>query len=279
MNSEVSQKRLSKVRERIETAVKSFPGHGCVVFIDIDSGSKIEIEPTTPIESASLVKLIILSELYRQFQVGDHQPEDKLTLLESQKRSGSGSLKNSKEGTEVSLERLADLMITESDNTATQMLTDLLSLQQIEKSAHASGLTATTLQRDIFDFEAIDAGRDNVTTAQDTADFFQQLARMELPGAEPMHEILEHQKRNDMIGKNFPPGVRVAHKTGELDGILNDAGIVYAPRGTFILVLLSDQVQDKESAKKVWAKLSQDLLEVYSDPVPSASPRSTSKPL
>ena len=252
LDPEVSQKRQKKVRDLLEAAKESYPGHSAIVFIDLDSGAKAEIDPTERFESASLVKLLILAEMYRQFQVGDHKPEDKLTLRESQKRGGSGSLKNAKDGTQISLEELAELMITESDNTATQMLTELLTLERIEKSGQALGLHGTTLQRDIFDFEAINAGRDNYITAQDAADFLQQLARLELPGSEPMHEILERQKRNDIIGKDFAPGVRVAHKTGELDGVLNDAGIVYAPRGTFILVLLSDQVGDKEAAKKVW---------------------------
>lgn len=278
IDREVSQKRQQKVRELLDAAKEAYPGRSAIVFIDLDSGSKVEIDPTERFESASLVKLVILAEMYRQFQVGNHKPEDKLTLSESQKRGGSGSLKNAKEGTQITLEDLSELMITESDNTATQMLTELLTLEKIEKSVQALGLHGTTLQRDIFDFEAIDSGRDNYITAQDAGDFLQQLARLELPGSEAMHEILERQKRNDIIGKDFATGVRVAHKTGELDSVLNDAGIVYAPRGTFILVLLSDQVGDKEAAKKVWAKLSQDLLQEYSEPTPTTSPSSTKTP-
>ncbi len=269
-----AQERINRVQSLIETARRSYPGRSGVVFVDLASDTRVEFESSARFESASLAKLIILAELYRQFQVGDHQPEEKLTLLESQKRGGSGSLKSAKEGTQHTLERLADLMITESDNTATQMLTDLLGREPIERAAKGMGLSGTTLQRDIFDFEAIDAGRDNYITAKDAANFLQQLASLELPGAEPMAEILEQQRRNDMIGKGFPPDIRVAHKTGELDGILNDAGIIYAPRGNFILVVLSDQVRDKETAKKIWAQLALDLLKLYSKPTlaGSASP-------
>ena len=258
--------RETRVRELVERARKAYPGRSGVVFVDLASGFRVEFEPTARFESASLAKLVILAELYRQFEVGDRKADEKLTLLESQKRGGSGSLKNAKEGTQYTLEELAKAMITESDNTATQMLTDLLGRKPVEEGAKAMGLSGTTFQRDIFDFEAIDAGRDNYMTAKDAANFLQQLARLELPGAEPMAEILEQQKRNDMIGHGYPPDVRVAHKTGELDGILNDAGIVYAPRGGFILAVLSDGIQDKEAAKKVWAGLSLELLELYSEP-------------
>lgn len=272
-----SESRHEEIEKLIKEAREAYPGHSAVVFFDLDSDGHIEFEPNTSFESASLVKLVILSKLYRQFHVGQRSPEETLVLLDSQKRGGSGSLKDAKEGTSYSLESLAELMVTESDNTATQMLTDLLGLDSIQQGAEALGLSDTTVQRDIFDFDAIDHGRDNTTSAKDITDFLRLLAHQELPGSSQMHEILERQKRNDMIGKGFPEQVRVAHKTGELDGILHDAAIVYAPRGAFILVCLSDQVSDKEKAKSIWAKMALDILKLYSDPTPSPTPTAQSE--
>jgi beta-lactamase class A len=266
--NEIRQKQISEI---ISRARQTYPGHSAVIFSDLDNGTRAEFEPDVRFESASLAKLVILAELYRQFQMGVHTPEELLVLLEGQKVGGSGRLKNAKEGSQHSLKSLAVAMITESDNTATQMLTDLMGREKIQEGAKALGLDGTTVQRDIFDFEAIDQGRDNYITARDAAAFLQQLARQELPGSQQMSEILEGQKRNDMIGKDFPAGVRVAHKTGELNEILHDAAIVYAPRGNFVLVCLSDQVSDKEAAKKVWAGMALEILKLYSGPTPSPS--------
>ena len=273
---EATEQRKKAITEIVRKARAAFPGHSAVVFADLDDDTRVGFDPDARFESASLVKLIILAELYRQFQVGKHTPDEKLVLLEKQKMGGSGHLKNSKEGSQHTLQSLAEAMITESDNTATQMLTDLLGRDQIQEGAKSLGLNRTTLERDIFDFGAIDQGRDNYITAKDAASFLQQLARQELPGSQQMNEILERQKRHDMIGKDFPTGVRVAHKTGELDGILHDAAIVYAPRGNFVLVCLSDGVHEKEAAKKTWAKMAADILELYSEPVASPSPSATS---
>ena len=273
--NEIRQKAISAT---ITRARKEYPGHTAVIFNDLDNGTRVEFEPDARFESASLVKLVILAELYRQFQIGDRTPEELVVLLESQKMGGSGSLKDAKEGSQHSLKSLAEAMITESDNTATQMLTDLMGRQKIQDGARALGLSGITLERDIFDFAAIDKGHDNYITANDAAVFLHQLARQELPGSQQMHEILERQKRNDMIGKDFPSGVRVAHKTGELDGILHDAAIVYAPRGNFILVCLSDQVSDKEAAKKIWASMALEILKIYSEPSPSPTPAVTTSP-
>jgi beta-lactamase class A len=276
VDAQAIEQRRKVISDLIAGAREKYPGHSAVIFADLDNDTRVEFEPEARFESASLCKLLILAELYRQFQVGNHAPEESLVLLESQKMGGSGQLRHAKEGTQHSLQSLAEAMITESDNTATQMLTDLLTLEQIQEGTRALGLGDTTLQRDIFDFAAIDQGRDNYITARDAAAFLQQLAREELPGSRQMSEILERQKRNDMIGKEFPTGVRVAHKTGELDGILHDAAIVYAPRGNFILVCLSDQVVDKEVAKQVWAGLSLDILKLYFDPTPTPSPQKIS---
>lgn len=275
---EAAEARRKAVSEVISKARAAYPGHTAVVFSDLAKDTRVEFEPEARFESASLVKLPILAELYRQFEVGEHTPEETVVLLESQKKGGSGKLKDAPEGSQHSLRSLGEVMVTESDNTATQMLTDLLGKEKIQTAATGMGMVGTTVQRDIFDFEAIDAGRDNYITAKDAALFLEQLARQELPGSQPMSEMLERQKRNDMIGKGFPPGVRVAHKTGELDGILHDAAIIYAPRGNFILVCLSDQVSDKESAKKVWAGMAADLLELYSGPPPGAAPTASVTP-
>ena len=163
-------------------------------------------------------------------------------------------------------------MITQSDNTATQMLTDFLTKEALNKSTTNLGLTGTTINRDIYDFAAIDQGRDNYITARDAAFLMKEIARDELPGSKEIHAVLERQRRNDMIGKGFPEDLKVAHKTGELNGILHDVGIVYAPKGSYVLVLLSDGVSDKQKGIEVFANLSQDILKVYQDATPSPTP-------
>lgn len=263
---------VERVGTTIEQAMKDFPGHSSVIFLDLESGAKLEYEEEAPFESASLMKLVVLAELYRQFQVGNRKPEDKLVLKATHKVGGSGSLKDAKIGTGYSLEDLARRMITESDNTATQMLTDTLGLKELNQSAKALGLTGTTIERNIYDFAAIDRGNDNYITGHDAGVLLRLLARDELPGSDSMHDILEQQKRNDMIGSQMPTGVRIAHKTGELNEILHDAGIVYAPRGAYILVMLGDKVTDKTRATETWAKLSQDVFTIYNEASPTPTP-------
>ena len=260
------------VQSAIEKTGEKFPGHPGIYVIDIDSNLTAGLNEEAVFESASLMKLVVIAELYRQIQIGTHSLDENLALEEDQKVGGSGDLKELKAGTTLQLETIATKMIAQSDNTATQMLTDLMGKEAISESAKKMGLLKTKVGRDIYDFAAIDKGFDNLTSPKDTAHLLQLLARQQLPGSEAIHSILEKQQRNDMIGKNFPRELRFAHKTGELNGVLHDAGIIYTPRGALVVVMLSDRVENKKLAVQLWSELALEIVEIYANETSSPSP-------
>lgn len=263
---------LERVKSAMERAREDFPGTTGVHFVDIESGLHLDFNGDKTFESASLMKLVVIAELYRLIQVGQLAIDHPLILERKHIVGGSGDLKDLEPGITFPVRVLAEKMITQSDNTATQMLTDFLTKEALNKSAKKMGLTGTTINRDIYDFAAIDQGRDNYITAKDAAAILEQLARDQLPGSSEIHAILERQQRNDMIGSGLPEGVRVAHKTGELNGILHDAGIVYAPNGAYVLVMLSDHVSDQKEGVKVFARLSEEVYKIYAEKSATSSP-------
>jgi beta-lactamase class A len=264
---------MDLVGTAIEDARERFPGETGVYFVDVESDLDIGFNAEARFESASLMKLVVIAEVYRRIQVGELELDRTLTLQPDQIVGGSGDLKDQEPGMSFPISVLTEKMITQSDNTATQMLTDFLTKEDLNKSVRNLGLTGTTIDRDIYDFAAIDRGHDNYITAKDAALLMKQLAREELPGSAEIHIILERQQRNDMIGSGFPPDVRVAHKTGELNGIVHDVGVVYAPRGSYVLALLSDGVTDKELAIQTWSELSQEILKLYQQKSPTPAPK------
>lgn len=266
---------IRQVASAIEKAREEFPGETAVVFVDIEADKTLEYDATKQFESASLMKLVVIAELYRLIQVGELDIDHPLTLESKHIVGGAGDLQHLEPGMTFSVKVLAEKMITQSDNTATQMLTDFLTKEALQKSVKNLGLTGTTIHRDVYDFEAIDRGLDNYITAKDAARLMVELAQEQLPGSQEIHSVLERQQRNDMIGKDYPPGTRVAHKTGELNGILHDVGIVYAAKGSFVLVMLSDHVQNREKGVKVFEQLSHDILKIYQGPSPTPSSSAT----
>lgn len=233
------------------------------MFVDLESGVRAEHRPREVFESASLVKLPILVELYRRAEAGELKLTEEMVLEARFRVEGSGILKNQPGGTRWSLEKLARLMVAESDNIATDMLLERLGLDTLTPAMRKLGLQDTTVERTIFDFGAIDAGRDNRTSAADTALLLEKLGKGELPGSQAMLAILETTRRRDMLPARLPQGVKVAHKTGELTGVLHDAGLITTPEGRYVLVLLAQGFPDREEMLKFWAGFSGGVYRAY----------------
>ncbi len=229
--------------------MKQLPPTSSAVFLDLESGFRAEHQPAQVYESASLVKLPILVELFRR----ELNLSEEMVLEDRFRVGGSGTLKDQANGTRWTLEQLAQLMVAESDNIATDMLLERLGLDTLTPAMQKLGLKHTTVERKVFDFAAIDAGRDNRTSAADTALLLEMMAKDKLPGSSAMLKILETTRRRDMLPARLPKGVTVAHKTGELTGVLHDAGIVDR---RYVLVLMAQGFPDRDAQLKAWADLS-----------------------
>lgn len=174
---------------------------------------------------------------------------------------GSGKLKEEKTGTKITLKQLTELMIIESDNTATEVLTDIVGLESVTKMAKNIGMTKTVMRRRVWDFNVIDQGKDNLTTAKDLATFFNKIyscannkinisdlsnlsCRMAL-------DILKQQKNRTMIPRYLSKEIQVAHKTGELTGVVGDAGIVYIDNNPVIISVLANQTNNPKAIEEI----------------------------
>ena len=254
-------------RESIQSIVKNctqkFSGRSGVVvgFARDGPESWVEHRSEEPFEAASLVKLPILVELARRIESGELGREDTMVFEERFRVGGSGVLQQRPAGEVCTLEQLATWMIAESDNVATDMLLERLGLATIHDRAQKLGLRATTVERTIFDFAAIDSGRDNRVCARDAAWLLAEMAANRLPGSGWMLEILEKTRRRDLLVAGLPAGVRVAHKTGQLEGFLHEAVLVLEEPEVLMVVLTAQSGEEeardfmKTLAKQVYARL------------------------
>ena len=265
-NEEISMRPKTdykKLRKEIEQETKHFPGTAGIIFYDLSNGEKIEINPNEQFESASLVKLPIMVEIFNATDRGEINPDTEMELKESHKVGGSGILKNKPTGSHWKINQLTELMITQSDNTATDMLIELVGMKAVEKTAGELGMTKTTLKRKIFAFEEIDRGSDNYTTPEDMFILLKEIyngEKLKRKQCNEMVDMLKKQKRNSMLPLRLPKDAACAHKTGSLLGILHDVGIVYPPKGNpYILVLMGKNVTDEKQGESVFADISKKI--------------------
>jgi len=252
-----------KLKEIIMEEVKYFPGTAGIAFYDFEREEKIEINEGEIFESASLVKLPVMIEIYRKIEAGELKEEEEIVLKEEDKTGGSGILKDKPSGSLWTVKELVELMITESDNTATDILIDLAGMEEVENTCRKIGLLNTTLERKIYAFEEIDHGKDNLTSPQDMCLLFTKLYEgpeiSEMAGKE-MLSILKGQKNKKIIPRFLPEDTVCAHKTGGLLGIVHDCGIVYPPdRNPYVLVLMGKNVSDNDLAEEVFAGISEKI--------------------
>lgn len=231
-------------REILESLEK-LPGKISLYYRPLDGASPaLEFQAQTPVVAASVIKLPILIEAFRQREEGLVDFGEEFVLREEDKMPSCGALNYLQAGLKISMRDLAVLMIILSDNTATNLLIDRLGMEAVNATLSSLGAQGSRLRRKLFDAEAAERGLQNTVTARDMGRILEEMyfARIVSPRAsEEMLQILSDQQLNGKIPFFLKQdGVRIAHKTGEDGGITHDVGIVFAKR-PFVLCMLCEQ--------------------------------------
>jgi len=209
----------------------------------LTTGEIALVNADTPFPSASLYKTAVMYEFYRQKQLGRVSVNDVLTERSYDYEDDGANLVGLP-GAQVSAGTALQLMMTISDNVAAHMLEDRVGRANINRTLEQLGLHTTRVGP--FGPGAPDLlGGYAYTTAHDMLTLYQTLATGSAVDADSNREMLNlllANQVNDRLPAQLPPGTPVAHKNGELDGVLNDAGIVYGPKGPFVIAVLSENV-------------------------------------
>jgi beta-lactamase class A len=212
--------------------VAAAPGHVSVVVADA-TGVLVDVEGSRVVPAASTVKVPVLVAVLRAVARGEVGLADPVRLAE-QRVGGSGPLAALASVTRLPVGELLDLMITLSDNDATNALLGLVGLAVVDGLCAELGMVGTSVRRRLMDPEAVLAGRDNTTCAVDLARVLALLREGELlPPAETTLALglLAEQQFLDGLPALLPEGVWHGNKTGELHGIRHDMMLVEAGGG------------------------------------------------
>ena len=227
----------AKVRSLAEAAGLA---EASLVLSDLDARwPPIRIEADRPLTPASMIKVPIAAALAERWERGDLRPSDRLAV-DRANLTANDAASPLAPGYEATLDELGRLMLTRSDNVATNMLIDVLGRERIDDFCRRSGLAATAVRRKLSGSLPLIAdpratGR-NAHPASDAALLFTQIAARGRRGW--LYAALAAQEWNDKLSRGLRPGDRFAHKTGDTDEASHDGGILeLASGGRFVLVV------------------------------------------
>ena len=224
--------------------IREAPGHVAFYYRPLDGGCAQMYNEMMPVIAASVIKIPIMMEAFRQFENGELNPRQTYQIKAEDKMPSCGALNRMHDGLEVTMRDLVELMIVLSDNTATNILIDRLGIDRVNATLEAEGLKVTKLRRKLFDKAGMEAGLSNHVCAREIGLLLERMYAGTLVSPEAsaqMLEILRNQKLNGKMPFFLKPrGIACAHKTGEDDGITHDVGVVYA-KNPFVLCMLSEE--------------------------------------
>ena len=251
------------IEKVITDLLNSMDGEFSVILKDLRTG-KVFFEKAADrqIPSASTIKILIMIEAFKRSLQGELDLDRKINVNDDEKVEFS--LITEMSTVQFTLKDLILLMMTISDNTATNVLIDILGMENINNTGVALGLTGTVLQRKMMDFEAARKGKQNLTVPKDLVLLAEKLYKNQILSPDACGEMLKIM--STVIGRDFmirdlPVDIRVAHKPGELDGLNHDVGIVYTDTCDYVLGIFATGLMDNISGRKYIAEISKEVFD------------------
>ena len=202
-----------------------------VFAVNLATGQYVDSGGREAFSAASMIKLPILVSFLMAVERGECKMEDQLEIRPDLITGGSGFLQWKPPGTKISARRAAQLMMMVSDNTATNLLIDLLGgNEHLNKDFHRYGLQKTRVNHLLADLEGT-----NTTSPYDLVYLLGRVDNGELVTKEHrefMYEIMSKCKNRSLLPPGLAPGATIIHKTGTIGAMVGDAGIVTTSGGT-----------------------------------------------
>jgi len=231
-----------KLEATINGVDRNLEGVLGVAILDLTTGQKYFLHADEVLPTASSIKIAILAELYRQAQQGKIKLGDLYTLQSSDLAGGSGIAGALTPGvTRLTIRDVAALMISVSDNSATNIIIDRIGIENVNALLDSLSLTQTRLRRKMMDVKAAGEGRENIATPREMVTLLESLYRgrvLNKPMTEDFFTLLSVHKES-YIPRELPEDLRIANKPGELEGVRNDSGIVFTGSRPFAISVMT----------------------------------------
>ncbi|MEK4426270.1 serine hydrolase [Solibacillus sp. FSL K6-1523] len=219
--------------------------------------SLVEKNAEAVFSSASVIKVPILIAVLHHLEKTNGQLSQVVPIIDA--NIVDFSLLTEQQQTTATLHELLLWMIITSDNTATNVCIDFIGMGALNNYFQQIGLKSTSVQRKMMDFRRQQQGFDNVTTARDMQHLFQQIYDGTLLAPKwnkVALNILLRQRSHESLKRYLDDDVKIAHKTGGLDTVDHDVGIVFTDQVDYFIGVFLTEVTDNEKAKQYIGQIS-----------------------
>jgi beta-lactamase class A len=247
------------LQQRLQARIGNFQGTVSLYAKNLDSGVSAGIRESEPVRTASTIKLPIMLAIFDAVARGQAKWTEPLTVNPNDKVSGSGIIGNElSNGVQLPLRDVLHLMIVLSDNTATNMILERFSANAVNAYLDKIGLRTTRALRKVRgDGTQLktpsgwsEAGKlpENqkyglgVSSPREMVTILEKLERGEIVSQDASKEMIAVLKRcQDDSGIRRRIGdAPVANKTGALDALRSDVGVVYSKHGRIAMAITVD---------------------------------------
>ena len=250
----ISATAQSNLDDHVKPIVASFKGKVSLFAKNLDTGETYGLNPDERVRTASTIKIAVMIEVFGRVAEGKAKWTDEVVLTKEKKVSGSGILYELSDGLKLTLRDAVNLMMILSDNTATNLVLDVLTTDAVNARMESLGFKQIKIMRKVGSGGESAAGKDpenkkyglGMATPREMVLVMEKLERGEIISPAVSKEMIELMKREqgrNAIGRSLWD-VPMASKYGALDRLRSAIGILYTKNGRIAMAISCDDMPE-----------------------------------
>src|SRR5215216_5171621 len=240
--------------DQIKSLVNSFKGKVSLFAKNLDTGETYAVNPDQRVRTASTIKIAVMIEAFARVNEGKLKWTDEVVLTKEKKAGGSGILNELSDSLHLTLRDAVNLMMILSDNTATNLVLDVLTTDAVNARMESLGFKQIKIMRKVGHGGDSTAGKDpenkkfglGMATPREMVLVMEKLERGEVISAAASKEMIDLMKREqgrNAIGRSLW-SVPMASKYGALDRLRSAVGILYTKNGKIAMAISCDDMPE-----------------------------------
>jgi beta-lactamase class A len=240
--------------DQVKPIVAGFKGKVSLFAKNLDTGETYGLNPDERVRTASTIKIAVMIEAFARVAEGKAKWTDEVVLTKDKKVSGSGILNELSDGLRLTLRDAVNLMMILSDNTATNLVLDVLTTDAVNARMESLGFKQIKIMRRVGSGGESAAGKDpenkkfglGMATPHEMVLVMEKLERGQVISPATSKEMIELMKREqgrNAIGRSLW-NVPMASKYGALDRLRSAVGILYTKNGKIAMAISCDDMPE-----------------------------------